>query len=114
MLLAGASAPAMAQGNMGNMGGGGMDPAQMVQRSTDRLMAGITLSATQSDSVKAINARFVTDAKAAMGGSDMRAKMTELRTKQRADLRAQLTPDQQAIFDKNVAAMPARTPRPQP
>jgi Spy/CpxP family protein refolding chaperone len=114
MLLAAASAPAMAQGNMGNMGGGAMDPAAMVQRSTDRLMAGITLSATQSDSVKAINARFVTDAKAAMGGSDMRAKMTELRTKQRADLRAQLTPDQQAIFDKNVASMPARTPRPQP
>lgn len=91
-----------------------MDPAQMVQRSTDRLMTGITLSATQSDSVKAINARFVTDVKAAMGGSDMRAKMTELRTKQRADLRALLTPDQQAVFDQNVAAMPARTPRPQP
>jgi Spy/CpxP family protein refolding chaperone len=114
MLLAAASAPAMAQGNAGGGMGGGMDPAQMVQRSTDRLMAGITLSATQSDSVKAINARFVTEAKAAMGGSDMRSKMTELRTKQRADIRALLTADQQAVFDKNVASMPARPTRPQP
>ncbi|MDQ6736556.1 MAG: hypothetical protein M3Z30_02500, partial [Gemmatimonadota bacterium] len=55
MLLAAASAPAMAQGNMG--GGMGMDPAQMLQRSTDRLLTGITLSASQTDSVKAVNTR---------------------------------------------------------
>lgn len=109
VLLAAASAPVMAQGNMG-----GMDPAQMVQRSTDRLMTGITLSPAQSDSVKAINARFVTSAQAAMSSGD-RSQMTALRTKQRADLRATLTPDQQAIFDKNVADMAkARTSRPQP
>ena len=109
MLLAAASAPAMAQGNMG-----GMDPAQMVQRSTDRLMTGITLSATQSDSVKAINARFVTAAQGAMTGGD-RTQMAAMRTKQRADLRATLTADQQTVFDKNVADMEkARMNRPQP
>ncbi|HEY7898592.1 MAG TPA: hypothetical protein VIC03_09265 [Gemmatimonadaceae bacterium] len=116
MLLAAASAPAMAQG--GGMGGGGgrMDPAQMATRSSDRLMTGITLSATQADSVKAIDARFGSGMQAAMGGSDMRAKMTELRTKQQADLRAILTPAQQATFDKNVADMEKaranRAPRP--
>jgi Spy/CpxP family protein refolding chaperone len=99
MLIAAASAPVMAQGN----GGGRMDPAQMAQRSSDRLMTGITLSAAQSDSVKAINARYVKDLQGAMGGTDMRTKMTELRTKQRTDLRAVLTPEQQPVFDKNVA-----------
>lgn len=116
MLLAAASAPAMAQG--GGMGGGGgrMDPGQMATRTSDRLMTGITLSATQSDSVKAIDARFAASMKDAMGGSDARAKMTEMRTKQQADLRAVLKPDQQATFDKNVADMEKaranRTPRP--
>jgi len=116
MLLAAASAPSMAQG--GGMGGGGgrMDPAQMATRTSDRLMTGITLSATQSDSVKAIDARFAASMKAAMGGSDMRAQMTGMRTKQQADLRAVLTSDQQATFDKNVADMEKargnRAPRP--
>ena len=111
MLLAAASAPAMAQGNMG---GGRMDPAQMVQRSTTRLLTGITLTAAQTDSVKAINDRLETGAKAETGG-DMRAKMTEMRTNQRTQLRAILTPDQQTVFDKNVADMDkARMIRPQP
>lgn len=117
MLLAAAGAPAMAQGGGGMRGGGmRMDPAQMATRTSDALMKGITLSAAQSDSVKAIDARFGASMKEAMGGSDMRAKMTEMRTKQQADLRAVLTADQQATFDKNVADMEKaranRTPRP--
>lgn len=113
ILLAAASVPAIAQGAGG--GGMAMDPAQMVQRSTDRLLTGITLSATQSDSVKAINARYVTAAQAAMGGSDMRTHMMAMRTKQRADIRAVLTADQQTVFDKNIADMEkARMSRPQP
>lgn len=118
MLLAAASAPAMAQGGGGGMGGGmgRMDPAQMATRTSDRLMTGVTLTAAQSDSVKAIDARFGNDMKAAMGGSDMRTKMTELRTKQQTELRAVLTPAQQTVFDKNVADMEKaranRTPRP--
>jgi Spy/CpxP family protein refolding chaperone len=82
-----------------------MDPTQMIQRSSDRMMTGITLSATQADSVKAINARFASAMQAAMNGGDMRAAMTEGRTKNRAELRAILTPDQQAVFDKNIADM---------
>jgi hypothetical protein len=113
MLLAAASAPAMAQGGGG---GGRMDPAQMAQRTSDRLMTGITLSATQSDSVKAIDARFSSGMQAAMGGTDMRAKMTDLRKTQQTELRAALTADQQTVFDKNVADMAkargTRPPRP--
>ncbi|MDQ6738375.1 MAG: hypothetical protein M3Z30_11840 [Gemmatimonadota bacterium] len=114
MLLAAASAPAMAQGNMG--GGMGTDPAQMLQRSTDRLLTGITLSASQTDSVKAVNTRFAASMHTEMAaGGDMRAQMTAMRTKQRADIRAVLTADQQVVFDKNVADMEkARMSRPQP
>jgi Spy/CpxP family protein refolding chaperone len=110
VLLAAASAPVMAQGNMGAR----MDPSQMVERSTTRLLTGITLTAAETDSVKAINERLATAAKAETGG-DMRAKMTEMRTNQRTQLRAILTPDQQTVFDKNVADMDkARMNRPQP
>ena len=112
MLTALASTPAIAQGNMG---GGRMDPAQMMQRSTDMMMKGITLSPVQADSVKAINARFATETHAAMGQSDMRGKMTEMRTRHRAELRAVLDAGQQSVFDKNVADMGTgrmRSPRP--
>ena len=114
MLTAAASAPVMAQGNMG--AGGRMDPAQMLQRTTDRLMTGITLSAAQTDSAKAVNVRTAAAAQTAMSsGGDMRTQMTEIRTNQRAALRAVLTADQQAVFDKNVADMDkARMSRPQP
>jgi hypothetical protein len=113
MLLTAASAPVMAQGNMG--GGGRMDPGQMTERTSTRLLTGLALSAAQTDSVKAINARFTAEAQAAMGGSDMRSKMMEMRTQQRAALRGILTGDQQAVFDKNVADMEkARMNRPQP
>ncbi len=105
--LAAAAAPVMAQG--GGMGGP-PDPAAMAQRSSDRMLQGLTLSAAQTDSVKAINARYASDMTAAMqsAGGDrtaMRAQMTTMRTKQRADIRAILTADQQAIFDRNVIDM---------
>lgn len=112
MLLAAASAPVMAQGNMG---GGRMDPAQMTQRTSDRLLTGLALSAAQTDSVKAINARFSAEAQSAMASGDMRSKMMDMRTRQRTELRAILTGDQQAVFDKNIADMEkARASRPQP
>jgi hypothetical protein len=37
-----------------------------------------------------------------------RTQMTDLRNKQSAEIRAILTADQQAVFDKNVAAVKAR------
>jgi len=103
LLLLAAAGPAAAQGG-GGMGGMRMDPAQMVQRSTDRLMTGITLSATQQDSLKAITARQVSEIQAAMQSGD-RSKMGEMRTHQRAELRGLLTADQQKVFDKNVEDM---------
>lgn len=46
---------------------------------------------------------------AARGGdADARTKMTELTTKQTADIKALLTADQAAQFDKIMAAMPRR------
>lgn len=79
-------------------------------------MTGITLSAAQTDSAKAVNVRTAAAAQTAMSsGGDMRTQMTEIRTNQRAALRAVLTADQQAVFDKNVADMDkARMSRPQP
>jgi hypothetical protein len=115
MLMAVASVPAMAQ-----QGGGGggmmgrMDPSQMATRTSSRLMTGITLTAAETDSVKAIDDRFAAGMKAAMGGDDMRTKMTELRKTQQTELRGILTADQQKVFDKNVEDMEkARMNRPQ-
>jgi len=46
---------------------------------------------------------------AARGGDqDARTKMTEMRAKQTADIKALLSADQQAQFDKIMAAMPGR------
>jgi hypothetical protein len=74
------------------------------------MLQGITLSAEQADSVKAIDARYATDMTAIFQNANgdragMREKMMPLRAKQRTDIRALLTADQQAVFDKNVADM---------
>jgi len=112
LALAAAAAPAMAQGGMGNMGGmgGPPNPAMMAQRMSDRMLQGITLSAAQTDSVKAINARFSEAMTTAMQSANgdraaMREKMAPMRDQHRAQLRAILTADQQAVFDKNMAEM---------
>lgn len=112
MLLGAAAAPVMAQGQ-GQSGGPPRDPAQMIQRTTDRLMTGITLTTAQSDSVKALNALHTTEMQQAFqtmragapNDSSGRGKMVQMRDRQRGELRAVLNADQQAIFDKNVADM---------
>lgn len=106
LAVAAAAAPAMAQGGMG----GPPNASTMAQRSSDRMLEGITLSAAQSDSVKAIDARYATDMTAIFQAANgdragMREKMMPLRAKQRADIRALLTADQQSVFDKNVTEM---------
>lgn len=103
LALAAAAAPAMAQGGAPNAG-------TMAQRSSDRLLEGITLTAAQSDSVKAIDTRYASDVTAIFQAANgdragLRDKLMPLRAKQRADIRALLTPDQQAAFDKNVAEL---------
>lgn len=106
LALAVAAAPAMAQGGMG----GPPNAATMAQRSSDRMLQGITLSAAQTDSVKAIDARYANDMTAIFQASSgdraaMREKMTPLRERQRTELRGILTAEQQAAFDKNITEM---------
>lgn len=106
LALAAAASPAMAQGGMG----GPPNPSAMAQRMSDRMLQGITLSAAQTDSVKAIDTRYANDMSAVFQSAAgdrtaMREKMTPLRERQRTELRGILTAEQQAVFDKNIADM---------
>ena len=80
-----------------------------------RLMTDITVSADIQTKIDTIAAKYQAQTRelmtAAAGGGQMddatRAKMMELNTKRNAEIRALLTAEQAAQFDKNVAAMPA-------
>ena len=83
----------------------------------DWLLKDITLTDAQKAQVKTIREKYLPKqmelrkAVQATGGPPddaTRAQMTDLRNKQSAEIRAILTADQQAIFDKNVAAVKAR------
>ncbi len=89
--------------------GGGQGQAQ---RQNEMMFKDITLTDVQKAKVDSIQTAGRTEMQALMQGGGMqdsttRAKMTEMRTKQRADIRAVLTAEQQVIYDKNIAAMPA-------
>src|SRR5438105_8868664 len=102
----------------------GTEPPQQGQgeaRRGDRmgglLLKDITLTDAQKDQIKTIREKYMPQqmelrkaAQATGGPPDdaTRAKMMDLQTKQAADIRAILTADQQAIFDKNLAAMKER------
>jgi Spy/CpxP family protein refolding chaperone len=75
------------------------------------LFNGITLTAQQQAKVDSIEAVYTPQMRALFTpgqppDSAARARMTELRNNEDRDLRAVLTPEQQTIFDKNVANMP--------
>jgi Spy/CpxP family protein refolding chaperone len=80
------------------------------------LLKDITLTDAQKAQVKTIRDKYVPQQmelrKSAQATGSMddatRAKMMDLQTKQAADIRAVLTADQQAQFDKNLAEMKAR------
>ena len=81
------------------------------------LLKDITLTDAQKAQVKTIRDKYVPQqmelrkAAQAVGGPPdeaTRAKMTDLQTKQAAEIRAVLTADQQAQFDKNLVEMKAR------
>jgi len=80
------------------------------------LLKDITLTDAQKEQVKTIREKYLPQQmelrKAAQATGSMddatRAKLDDLRTKQAADIRAILTADQQAVFDKNLAAMKER------
>ena len=112
-LLAGSTAIAGAQGaapapqQQGGMGGGG--------RGFNRTLTGIELTEAQKAKVAEINARYQPEMQAireSMQGGGDRAeafkKMAALREKLSPEIRAVLTADQRAIYDKNLAEQKAR------
>ena len=81
------------------------------------LLAGINLTDAQKAQVKTIREKYLpqqmelrkaVQATGAPADEATRAKMTDLQTKQSAEIRAILTADQQIVFDKNLAEMKAR------
>jgi Spy/CpxP family protein refolding chaperone len=66
------------------------------------LMQGITLTDAQQKSVDGIRANYQPQMQAARE-SQNRDQMRSLMQQQTADIRKVLTPDQQVIFDKNLA-----------
>jgi Spy/CpxP family protein refolding chaperone len=109
-LCAGASV-ASAQGAPPQGGPQGGGPGMRGGRGMAMLFEGITLTDAQQKSVQDIGAKYREQMMAlmpnGMGGGPpddaTRAKMTDLRTKQQAEIRALLTSEQQTVFDKNVA-----------
>jgi Spy/CpxP family protein refolding chaperone len=112
-LLAGSSAIAGAQNaappapsQQGGQGSG---------RGFNRTLNGIELTDAQKAKVAEIQAKYQPEMQAireSMQGGGDRAeafkKMSELRDKMSPEIRAVLTPAQQAIYDKNVAEQKAR------
>jgi len=80
------------------------------------LLKDINLTDAQKDQNKTIREKYMPQqmelrkAAQATGSVDdaTRAKMVDLQDKQAAEIRAVLTADQQATFDKNLAAMKER------
>ena len=102
----------MGQGGPGGMGGG---RGMMVARPNPALFKDITLSDAQRAKIDSIQAKGREEMMAMMqgGGQDMSAMrevMGQFRAKQIADIRAVLTPEQQATFDKNAAEAPQGGP----
>jgi Spy/CpxP family protein refolding chaperone len=101
--IAGAQAPAA--GAMQQGGGRGFN----------RTMNGIELTEAQKGKVAEINAKYQPELQAireSMQGGGDRAqaftKMQAISDKRNPEIRAVLTPDQQVIFDKNLAEQKAR------
>ncbi len=106
------AAPAFAQGGGGG-GGMQMTPEQRLARTKEQLFAGITLTADQTTKIDTILVQATRkSAEARAAGMDMRspegqAKMQEMSAERNKLLKAEMTTEQQPIFDKNLAAMPA-------
>ncbi len=109
---AGQPSPAVSpDGQRADRGPGG--PGGFRARADEMLLKDITLGADQRARIDSIRASY----RAQMAqlrqqaGDDpqaARARMRPLMEKQEAEIRAALTPDQQIVFDKNVADMRAR------
>jgi len=117
LALAIAASPALAQGGPppgagpgmgGGMGRGPGGPGRGMQM----LLQGITLTPAQQTQVDSINAHFMSQMPAMTPGqrpdSTTRAQVRALGVQRDAAVRAVLTPDQQGVWDHNVAEMRAR------
>ena len=109
MVAAPLSAQAPAPGAQGQQRG---DPAAMQARQNEALFAGITLSAEQKTKIDSIQTAARTAQQTAMQGGGMqdpevRQRMMAQRQATSAAIRGVLTADQQAIYDRNLANMPA-------
>ncbi len=95
--------------------GGRMGPGGFAQRRMQMLLNGITLTPVQQAKIDSIQKSYQGKMPAMTPGqmpdSATRAQRFELMRQQDMDIRAVLTTDQQAIWDKNVADMQARMPR---
>ena len=98
--------------------GGAPPQGQGRGRQMEALMQGITLTDAQKASVDSITQAYRAQMPAMTPGqppdSATRAKRMEIMEKQIADVRAVLTKEQQAIFDKNVETMRQNMARPRP
>ena len=102
-----AASSAAAQGAPGGREG-------FAERRMQMLFKDITLSPEQQTKVDSIRARYRAQMPAFTPGAPpddaTRQKMRDLMGKQNDEIRAVLTPDQQKVFDKNLAEMRARRP----
>jgi Spy/CpxP family protein refolding chaperone len=105
--VAGAQAATQAPTQQGGPGGG--------RGGFNRTMNGIELTDAQKKKVAEIQAKYQPDLQAVrdamQGGGDRAAaftKMQAIRDKMNPEIRAVLTAEQQAIFDKNLAEQKAR------
>ncbi|HVA57872.1 MAG: hypothetical protein WBQ26_14595 [Gemmatimonadaceae bacterium] len=113
MCLGGTASLAAAQGGGGGMGGRG-GRGSMIDRVLTQPTA-ITLTADQQKTVDSLKTAMTTDMQGLReemqnGGdrSEVMGKMQTMNKKYQDAVRAVLTPDQQKVFDANVAAMPMR------
>ena len=104
--VAGAQAATQAPTQQGGPGGG--------RGGFNRSLSGIELTEAQKAKVAEIQAKYQPEMQAireSMQGGDRAAgmaKMQALNEKRNPEIRAVLTPEQQAIFDKNLAEQKAR------
>jgi Spy/CpxP family protein refolding chaperone len=87
-------------------------PGGFAARRMQRLMQGITLTPEQQAKVDSITTRYSAQMPPFTPGvypdSATRARMRDLNDHQDVEIRTVLTPDQQKVFDDNVAQMRAR------
>lgn len=81
--------------------------AAMRSHMQEQLFAGITLTDAQKKQIDGINAKYDPKMQALhpRENPDDRKTARDLMQQRMSDIRGTLTPDQQTVFDKNVAAM---------